>query len=326
MLNRRKKIAAGLICGIFAVSGCAVPETEEDMKNTYVSEQVEELSDVNNLLEEQGRSVNCTLATPEGLLDIEIQATITIPETTVEEGEFEQTLPSVDQIEDVFTNGEKMEQNTSEELTVTGSLEWEIPLDIDGELYQMSYLVNQEYHMGRFRNTSIKDMADYPYTEENCPDEVMAEKMQELTQQVENIYEQFGMKVKPWMREIGKEDEQYMAYIIELSIIDDIPLVTSDYGFVTNNCFISEEGVSSITFEGSFMTKNTQEVSVMSIDDLLEVLTVRAESGEIGAGETITEITLAYCLDFESQTFYPVWCLYGDTVDICINAQTGEVV
>lgn len=320
-MQKKKRAAVLLICGVLALAGCAEPETE----NTFESSQVEAALDADNLQEEQGRLVNCTFEIPgEEGFEIEIQAVVTVPETVIETGEFEQTLPSVEMIEECLTNGEKMIKSTSDDIED----KWEIEADADsGTAYKMSYFIEADAHISHFSNASVKNMADFPYTDETCPNTIMAEKMQSLTVQAENIYEKMGMQVKLWDRDIGVENDRYMAKIKEISLLDGIPLVWRNGNFITSSCFIADDGVSSMTFAGSFTKKNTKGVSVISIDDLLGVISAKVEGGEIVFVEKeITSITLAYCMDFGSQTFYPVWCLCGDFLDVCINAQTGEVV
>ena len=62
--------------------------------------------------EEQGRWIECTFAIPnkdEYPSDIHIAATVTVPESEIVQGDYEQTLISKNQIEEVLLNDQKME-------------------------------------------------------------------------------------------------------------------------------------------------------------------------------------------------------------------------
>lgn len=323
-MQKKKRAAVLLICGVLTLAGCAEPEKETG--ENFRSEQVEEVTDTNKLLEDQGRFVECTLQTPEELPDIEIQATVTIPETVIEKGEFEQTLPSVEQIEELLTDGEKMVRDDTDEFLES----WRIDPDAGSEAaYKMIYSLNPDAHLGHFQNSSVENTVGTLYTEETCPDEETAENMRELTERALAIYEKAGMQIELLDRDIETQNDRCMACVTVKSLMDDVQLVREDYQFVTSSCFIAEEGVSSMTFSGSFVKKNTREVSVMSIDDLLQVLEDEAELGNLNVQGIITEITLAYCVDDDAKTFYPVWYLHGsngEMSEVCIDARTGKIV
>ncbi len=182
--------------------------------------------------------------------------------------------------------------------------------------------------MSRFENMSVRDIVDplytTSYTDETCLDEEMANQMQELTEKASSVCEEFGMDVRLWYRDILVENGYYLAGIYMLSLLDSVPLVSD--GFITSYCNLSDEGIAGMSFAGCFTKKNAQEVSVLSIDQLLKILEEKAGAGEIDMGEEITSITLAYHMDFTNGTFYPVWCLYGGTLDIQVDAQTGEIL
>ncbi len=316
----KKRMIFLLFCGIFLLSGCAEPEQEP----VYDSALLEDTSDASALLEEQGRLVQCTFETPEEVwMDLEIDAVVTVPETAVEAGEFEYTLPTVEQIEKLLIDGEKMQPNTADFLEES----WLIDSgDGTGSIY---YYIEPVYHMSRFTNMSVRDIVDplYTtyYTDETCLDEEMAEQMQELTEKASSVYEAFEMDVRLWYRDIKVENGYYLAGIEMISLLDSVPLVSDDI-FMTSFCNLSDEGIAGMSFAGCFTKKNAQEVSVLSIDQLLKILEEKAGAGEIDMGEEITSITLAYHMDFTNGTFYPVWCLYGGTLDIQVDAQTGEIL
>lgn len=95
-----------LIVGM--MSACGKPELD----NTSV--QAESLDKIvrQQIKEEQGRWIECTFAIPnkdEYPSDIHIAATVTVPESEIVQGDYEQTLISKNQIEEVLLNEQKME-------------------------------------------------------------------------------------------------------------------------------------------------------------------------------------------------------------------------
>lgn len=310
-------------CIMFSLTSCAEPETAEP-EHAFISAESENVSNVNALQEDQGRFVRFTVETPEDVYkNLEIQATVTVPETTVVEGEFEHSVPPVELIEEMLTGGEKMEPDQSD----IWNERWRIEADEGSEYaFKMIYSINSNERMGHFQNTSVKDLANYPYTEQTCPDEEMAEKLQELTDQANAIYKKAGMQVRLGYREIGIDGNRYFANIEMISLIDNIPLVEENYKYISSGCFLGEDGVSSMAFAGSFIPENTKEVSIISVDELLEIVKEKAEAGELIPSEPVTSIELAYYVQFDPNVFYPVWCLSGNLAEFCIDAQTGEIV
>ncbi len=162
--------------------------------------------------------------------DIEIQATVTVPETIVETGEFEYSLPSVELIEEVFTNGEKMEKDVSDAWNDTS---WCILSEKDGEsTYKKYYHVDLPHHYAMFADQTIQNVVGESYTDETCPDETTAGKMQELTEQAISFFEKSGMDFRFLDRSIEIENGRYMADVDVVSVIDDIPLVSGLHWYI----------------------------------------------------------------------------------------------
>lgn len=135
--NRRKwkylGIAAACALSMLAC-GCADPETEADAESAMSSSEVSQkaIQALNKSLEkEQGRQIEETFAVPESAVggDIYISASVEIPTTDIGKGTFTQTLPTVEEAETYLTNGEKLDEISSQ----YGIQEWWLQKEVNGE-------------------------------------------------------------------------------------------------------------------------------------------------------------------------------------------------
>lgn len=313
-----------LIVGV--IPACGKPETDNS------SIQAEESNTITGqqLKDEQGRMIECTFAIPdkdEYSSDIHIAASVTVPESEIVQGDYEQTLISADQIEKILLNGQTMEpvkSNASEEV-------WEIASDPGSDkAFKVNYMIDNGVKKSFYDNTSIQNIADIEYTENNCPTQEMKEQIEVLTEKAKNISVQLGITPYVLKTSIGENNGYYMANVLIAPCIDDVPLVENTYGILEDGYFISNEGVSSMQNHGYYSKKNEKRVSVMSVDDILKIVEEKTANGEIMGWKdiTYTNITLAYYLNSGTNNFYPVWYIYSDSSEayICINAQTGELI
>lgn len=317
-------LALSLMVG--AITACGKPEIDD------VSAQAESLNKVTGqqLKEEQGRSIECTFEIPdksEDSSDIHIAATVTIPESEIVQGDYEQTLISAEQIENVLLDGQKMEATGGQ----YSQEEWEIASDPGSDkAFKIHYMIDHAINKSFYDNTTIQIVADTDYTNDNCPTQEMREQLDILSENAKNVSEQLEITSKVLGTTIGEENGYYMADVKIVPCIEDVPLVERNYGFIEDSYYISNAGVSSMQLNGSYSKKNEKKVSVMSVDDMLKIVKEKTEDGDIPGWKnvTYTNITLAYYLNSETNNFYPVWYIYSDTsnVYICINAQTGEVI
>lgn len=317
-------LALSLMVG--AITACGKPEIDD------VSAQAESLNKVTGqqLKEEQGRSIECTFEIPnknEDSSEIHIAATVTVPESEIVQGDYEQTLISSEQIENVLLDGQKMEPIESQ----YSQEEWQIASDPGSDtVFKVNYRIDNGAKKSFYDNTTIQNITDIEYTKDNCPTQEMKEKLSDLAENVQELSEQFGIISKVLTASIGEKNGYYMAGVRTVPCIDDVPLVESEYGFIENSYFISNEGVSSMQLRGAYSKKNEKTVSVMSVDDMLKIVEEKTKEGEIVGWKdvTYTNITLAYYLNSGTNNFYPVWYIYAESGSpyICINAQTGELV
>lgn len=313
-----------LIVGM--ISACGKPEIYN------ISSQIESLNNITGqqLKEEQGRVVECTFEIPnkdEYSSDVHIAASVSVPESEIVQGNYEQTTISSDLIEKVLLNGQEMELANSKDSEEV----WKIPSDIGSDReFKVNYRIDNEIKKSFYDNTSIQIVTDFDYTVNNCRTQEIKEQLEILTERAMTISEQFGIVPYVLNTRIGEKNGYYMADVIITPCIDDVPLVDSTYGILDDSYFISNEGVSSMQLHGLYYKTNEKKVSVMSVDDMLKIVEEKAKNGEITGWKDViyTNIILAYCLNAGTNNFYPVWYIFSDSSEayICINAQTGELV
>lgn len=195
--------------------------------------------------------------------------------------------------------------------------------------FKVDYTIDNGIKKSFYENTSIQNVADIEYTENNCPTQEMKEQLKVLSEKAKGVSEQLGITSYILTTRIGGNNGYYMADILSAPCIDDVPLVERT-GILRDSYFISNDGVSSMQIHGFYSKKNEKRVSVMSVDDMLKIVKEKAENGEILGWKdvTYTNITLAYYLNSGTNSFYPVWYIFSNSSDayICINAQNGEIV
>lgn len=323
----KEKLIFLLIGSLFigVLSGCAKPEHNISAVEETTTTRVSRIQ----LQNDQNRQVECTFEIPEDVQgeDVHIAAKVTIPEHVMEQGDYEQRIVSVEQIETVLLAGEKLKKQSS----TMGQETWQIASPPESnKAFKINYTIDNSTNKSFYDNTAIKALPDIRYTELNCPTQEMKTQLEVLRTEAQNLFTKFDMNTKILTTTIGEENGYYMADIELASCMDDVPLVESQYGFVRSSCFISNEGVGSIQMHGSYQKKNVKEVDVISVDDMLKILQEKVKNGEVCGWQDVvyTDITLAYYLDSGTENFYPVWFLYSDTstVYICMNAQTGELL
>lgn len=119
--------------------------------------------------------------------------------------------------------------------------------------------------------------------------------------------------------------------------IEDVPLILKESGnYAQSTVNFYGKSVGQMNLSGLFELENADDVSIMPLDDVLDIINQGIESGNIyGSSINITRVELSYFMGNDtsgSSYIYPVWCFSGmiDAVSgtipiLCINAQTGEV-
>lgn len=161
--------------------------------------------------EEQGRWIECTFAIPnkdEYPSDIHIAATVTVPESEIVQGDYEQTLISKNQIEEVLLNDQKMESVESSVLEEV----WQIASESESnKAFKVDYTIDNGIKKSFYENTSIQNVADIEYTENNCPTQEMKEQLKVLSEKAKGVSEQLGITSYILTTRIGGNNGYYMA-------------------------------------------------------------------------------------------------------------------
>ncbi len=317
--NRRKwkylGIAAACALSMLAC-GCADPETEADaesaMSNSEVSQKA--IQALNKSLEkEQGRQIEETFAVPESAVggDIYISASVEIPTTDIGKGTFTKTLPTVEEAETYLTNGEKLDEISSQ----YGIQEWWLQKEVNGEeKLQMVYQIQSAEQIANFGNKVIPDVTEFPYKKGNCPTQELEDRLARMTQETQDLFREFGVETMVLDSELGENAGQYMVDVTMTSCKGGLPLVKEDGSFVWEWAFNTDEGVSSFQTNGVIELQEQKKVSIISVDDFLAVVKENAAEGKIkGWNDMVyTKLTLAYCVDSTNLKYFPVWLLYRE--------------
>lgn len=332
--RRWKCLGIAAVCAMSMLAcGCAEPETEADAASAMSSSELSEkaIQALNKSLEkEQGRQIEETFAVPESAVggDIHISASVEIPTTDIGKGTFTQTLPTVEEAETYLTNGEKLEEISSQ----YGIQEWCQKKEINGEeKWQMVYRIQPAEQIAQFESEVIPNVTEFPYKKGNCPTQELEDRLARMTQETQDLFSEFGVETMVLDSELGEHAGQYMVHVSLTSCKGGLPLVKEDGCFVWEWAFNTDEGVSSFHTNGVIELQEQKKVSVISVDDFLAVVKENAAEGKIsGWNDTVyTKLTLAYCVDSINQKYFPVWLLYPEdspNIQICMNAQTGEVI
>lgn len=311
-----KRVIIILMSSILLLTACASPESSND--ETWM----QGTNDVTALQADQGRRITETIKTPEG--ELLVDAEVKIPKSEIEKGNFSCTLPSVDQIEGLMTDGEKMiKDNTGQ---YAGA--WIIPAEKgSSRAYKFLCNVDAANHLVYFDNTSVT-MLEKDYKKMSDCSEDERKEWENLSEKSRSLLESMGWQGEEANGSMASANGRYMADLNFISTIDGIPLVETGDVFVTSHVTAASDGIGGFQFAGSFEKNNTRKVKVISADEMMDVFRKKAADGSISDAEKIDVITLAYYIDYDQNIFYPVWCFYGESKlpVALINAENGEIV
>lgn len=161
----------------------------------------------------------------------------------------------------------------------------------------------------------------------------------EMREKVLDIYDELNLEMsyvntRYYGGKYGQGTEENCV-IETMVLLDGFPLISGGQGdYMRSFCKIGRQGVSRMLLEGIFEMDSREQVSVISLDDVLKIVEMKAEKKEIYGYSRITGIKLAYMFDFEEEkiVFDPVWC-FDTAVDdvnvdmplLCVDARTGEI-
>ena len=161
----------------------------------------------------------------------------------------------------------------------------------------------------------------------------------EMREKVMDIYDGLDLEMsyvntRYYAGEDGQGTEENCV-IETMALLDGFPLISTGQGdYMRSFCKIGHQGVSRMLLAGIFEMDFREQVSVISLDDVLKIVEMKAEKKEIYGYSRITGIKLAYMFDVEEEKiiFDPVWCfdtavddVNGDIPLFCVDACTGEI-
>lgn len=271
-----------------------------------------------------------------GDYSFKIDATILVPDSEIQTGTLDIKEVDVSLIEQYLCGGELLHaaetQDSSIQYVSDGN---EVDNDLD---YDIGLMLSGD-GTGIFTNYKIDTYFTGDELKFIMPEEQAAEQkafVESMEQQVQEIFNSLQLEAEvshSWLQ-VGDANNNCVVFVN--AYLNGFPLVLKEYGtYVQSNLTIAEQGVNGLFFDGLYKIKNATTASVMSLNEVLEIIKRDVESKNInGFRETIESIELAYMINRSDVglEFYPVWCFSGRHSSIsglmpflCINAQTGGV-
>ena len=287
---------------------------------------------------DNGRTIKETYG--EGDYTFKIDAAVYVPDAPVQTGDLSAKNIDIERIETYLCDGEKLiqrdvdEDGNNEYISSGSSLD--NGQDYDIAFSNISYLPGNalytnwrfdEYYSGA--NFTPKNEQQWDSSEETFVD-AMKDKTTALFNDLGLEAEVAGATL---YKANASPSEDYCS-VEMIAQVDGFSLLTPSYmDFYRSYCNIGERGVNSIQFSGLFQTQDSQTVSSLSLDSVLNIVKEGVENQNINTYDAVIDrIELAYIVDEENMVFEPVWCfcssqmVFGVTLPVlCINAQTGNV-
>lgn len=333
MYRKFTSVVLSSITFLCLLCGCATAEmdTKAADQSRQGSNSLEDLSS------DDERHISETYGDTE--YSLKLDASISIPNSRIQAGTFQIRSIDVSLIEKFLCGGEKLsrlEHEEDDEIEVAYVSDTnEVKNDLD---YDLLYA---EYHdfagaagFANFRldkvlsGTGFIEVALESYTDDQ---KKFVDAMESLCQQ---LFVNLGLEANIEGSNLLGGDKEDCCVIRMNSLIDGIPLIM-DHKFVQSSIRIGDPGVNSVAFQGLYEVSKAEDVTILSIDEVLGIIKKGVEDRQINSyKETMNSIRLAYMVSIENDviSFYPVWafCSYydgGDTLlpRLCINAQNGEI-
>lgn len=349
-------LAAGMAVSAL-LSGCAsaAMDTEAPLVMSSASEHPESEigEDTLNLTESASGSAAAS-QTPETLGNgrhisesfgdseyfFKVEADIYIPDVTIQQGTMKTKSIDVSLIEQYLCDGqtliESLYKNPENGISYTeyiydgnsveNDLDYDINYipalpDIPGIAKFDDFRLDSELSGTGFMPVNRSDWSD---EQEQFVDNMSA--------QCQQLFTNLGIEAQVgdiWL-ETGASNDCCTVFLNTL--VDGLPLIHTNQ-FLQSSVRIGIPGINNINFAGLFEVNQAEEVSILSIDEIMEVVRQGVEGNTINTyTEPIEDVRLAYMVNTETMEFYPVWCFCARVsgMDVIlprlgINAQTGQV-
>lgn len=335
MYRKFTSVVLSSIVFLCLLCGCATAEM--DTKTTDQSRQGS--NSLEDLSSDDERHISESYGDTE--YSLKLDASISIPNSRIQTGTFQIRSIDVSLIEKFLCDGEKLSRlehkdaDDDEKEVAYVSDTNEVKNDLDYDLLYVEY--NDIAGAAGFTNfrldkvlsgTGFIEVGLESYTDEQGE---FVNSMEKLCQQ---LFVNLGLEANIECSYLLDGDKEDCCVIGMNSLIDGIPLIM-DHKFVQSSVRIGNPGVNSVAFQGLYEVSKAEDVTILSIDEVLGIIKKGVEDKQINSyKETMNTIRLAYMVAIENDiiSFYPVWafCSYydgGDTLlpRLCINAQNGDI-
>ena len=316
---RIKYLVLNMTAVMLLISGCAQPEINSTSNTSAVTEIQNQSYDV---AQEQGRHIEKDLKMKDS--DIKVNAQVIVTADQVQQGKLELVNPSLKEIENLFEIKYPLEKTDNGYESFTENNYQGFHVDEDNSFYYENSYVST----GHLDAETIGS--------ENFTDQEQ-DVMDQYAESASECLEALGASVEIQSQDLEKSGEYYTGEIMYYETIEGVPLIESINGqkaLMETHIEMTSLGVETLQMNGGlWQVKEADPVNVLSVDQLLEIVSKAAEEGTISVwpDTEIDKIQLVYYLDSGSGDFYPVWCLIQDIdgmeqIEVCVHAVTGDVV
>lgn len=326
------------------LTACASPEAntmfEIEQSKTSSGVAGEALSEEERIKIESDNGRHITQIVEGNDSFIEIDADVDVASGQLCKGKVEITFPTIEEIENLFAEGQKMELYIDPEYGEMPN-EWRLYSGTPGAdaEYTLSYYLAGDHAAYSDRsiktipsgNTDIKTRQEYEYTEEE------KRLFEESKSEAYGILDALQVESIPFSGKIEEFDDIYVSYVSTVSSLGGIATVRDDYHFISNTVTVNEDGIEDIQFGGSFSMGESEEVRILSLDEIIDIFSKKVNDGDIylyNENFIVKRIGLYYYIDYENGRFLPVWCFCASWPEdqnsifpcVCLNAETGGFI
>lgn len=271
-----------------------------------------------------------------------IDADVTLPDTQIQKGTFEIQSIDISLIEQFLCNGEKLQEARSEgtddsqedKRYVSSGNEVDNDLDYDLLYWEQSgfpgYAQFTNFRIDKF--FSGDSFLAVPEEEWSAEQQTFVDSMIDKGRV---LFDNLNIECELANVKLEKGDNGSYCMLSMNTLVNGIPFVY-DGKFIQSNINIGDSGINDVSFCGRFKVVNAEDATILSVDEVLDIVKKGVEEKHINACENnIESIRLAYMVNTDREVieFYPVWCFSVDILNndklipfLCINAQNGTIV
>lgn len=326
------------------LTACAQPESVSEIYDQTVGTGNVNINDGNDapvfetqdVSQDNGRKITATYGSGEYVLNID--AEVSIPKARPQSGKL--VTESIDKklVEQYLCDGEELYKSDSTDANVSVQYVFAANETATDLPYDISYCESGD-GTASFTNWRLDSYFSGYEVKQILPENRTGEQqeyVQSMEEKAQNLADSLLLDAKTSHSWLSVGDSQKFCAVFLNMRINGFSMVSKDYySYIQSNVMISEHGVNSFNFAGLYQAESTENTSVLSLDQILELVETGVENKNINSCSVPVElIELAYMVESteEGIRFFPVWCFSGQLGSdtglmplLCIHAMSGEI-